>query len=349
MICMKKGRIKFMINERKRILVIRCGALGDLVYATSVIDALKLQFGNDTIIDFVCTPASGTLFNEDDRINQVFQLKHKKIPLWLSRQKKEIVRASKKEPYDILINFEFGKQFKSLVENVVAKKKVGALIEEIDFPHQVTHVVDSIKYMFRDIVSEDILKKSSPRVVGTNQKIVEEKFQLPSKYFLISPSNSHQKRNILNYRAWENHKWKELILKLSENIQVVIIGNKGENEFFDKIKPYPSNVIDLVGKTSLVELIGVINGACGLVSTDTGTAHIASSVDTEVFALIGPTPAKGTGPYQSMTNKVHIISSHQPCSPCYKTPVMKACKDNICMKEITVDMVYTQIKSAKLL
>ena len=30
--------------KSKRILIIRCGALGDLVYATSVIDALKKEF-----------------------------------------------------------------------------------------------------------------------------------------------------------------------------------------------------------------------------------------------------------------------------------------------------------------
>jgi len=56
----------------KKILIIRCGALGDLVYATSVIDALKYEYGEDTIIDFVSTPGSGTLFDLDYRINKVF-------------------------------------------------------------------------------------------------------------------------------------------------------------------------------------------------------------------------------------------------------------------------------------
>ena len=77
----------------KRILIIRCGALGDLVYATSVIDALKSQFGDETIIDFVSTLGTGTLFNADSRVNQVFPLKHKKIPIWLSSQKKDIIQA----------------------------------------------------------------------------------------------------------------------------------------------------------------------------------------------------------------------------------------------------------------
>ncbi|MBU1658473.1 glycosyltransferase family 9 protein, partial [bacterium] len=127
------------------------------------------------------------------------------------------------------------------------------------------------------------------------------------------------------------------------------VGNKGEDVFFEKLKPFPKTVIDLVGKTSLVDLVGVIEGACGLVATDTGTAHIASALNTEVFALIGPTPDNQTGPYQSQTNRVHIISANLSCSPCYKTQVMKNCKDNICMKQITVEQVYDRIVSANLL
>ena len=327
----------------KRVLVIRCGALGDLVYATSVIDALKLEYGEDTVIDFVCTPGSGGLFKSDSRVNLVFSLKHKKIPIWLSSQKKEIIKASKENPYDLLINFEYGKQFKSLIDGVVAKKKIGALVEDIDIPSDIKHMVDITKYMFKDIVSDKVYQKSFPKIVGTSKEEVRKKYGLSDSYIVISPSNSHQKRNILNYRAWENNSWIELIKKLSLVRKIVIVGNRGEDEFFDKLKPYPKGVIDLVGKTSLVDLIGVIDGSCGLVSTDTGTAHMASALETEVFAIIGPTPADVTGPYRSPTNKVHIISSNKDCSPCYKTKVMRECRDNICMKDISVEIVYDKI------
>lgn len=333
----------------KRILIIRCGALGDLVYATSVIDAMKFQFGDDTIIDFVCTPSTASLFEYDNRVNKVFHLKHKKIPIWLSFDKKEIIKSSKEEEYDILINFEYGKQFKSLLKSIRAKEKIGALLEDIDIPQNLSHVVDTTKYLFKSIVDLEVYEKSFPKLIGTNKKLLKEKYKLPKNYIIISPSNSHQKRNILNYRAWKNSSWKDLILKLQNDTQVVIIGNKGEEEFFNKLTPYPDGVIDLVGKTSLVDLIGIIDSAIGLVATDTGTAHISSSVNTPVFALIGPTPANVTGPYKSPNNKVFIITSNLPCSPCYKTEVMKNCKDNICMKEITVDMVYNTIKSASLL
>ncbi len=332
-----------------RVIIIRCGALGDLVYATSVIDALKLQYGQDTIIDFVCTPGSGTLFNSDKRVNKVFGLKHKKTPIWLSSQKKEIIKASKENPYDILINFEFGKQFTSLVRNIQAKQKIEASVESKKIPSNITHMVDITKYIFKTLVSDEVFNISYPKIVGTAKNKIDEKYNLEEDYIIISPSNSHQKRNIINYRAWENESWKELIRKLNNEVQVVIVGNKGENEFFDKLKPYPKNIINLVGLTSLVDLIGIISQARGLVATDTGTAHMASAVNTPTFALIGPTPANVTGPYQSPTNKIYIISSNQHCSPCYKTQVMKNCKNNICMKQISVKQVFETIKSAKLL
>lgn len=328
----------------KSILIIRCGALGDLVYATSVIDALLLEFGSNTKIDFVCTPGTSTLFKADYRVDKVFPLKHKKIPILFSRQKKDIIQISKHAPYDILINFEYGKHFTSLVNRIRATKKI--LATEQKAPSNILHMVDKTKFVFKTIVSDSVYSQSFPRLIGTPKKEIHLKYNLPEKFIIISPSNSHQQRNIINYRAWNNGSWKELIQLLHDTISIVIIGNKGEDDFFNQIKPYPNNVIDLVGKTSLVDLISIIESARALIATDTGTAHIASAVSTEVFALIGPTPAYETGPYQSPKNRVHIISSNQDCSPCYKTQTMKDCKDNICMKEITSKKVYETISSA---
>lgn len=332
----------------KSILVIRCGALGDLVYATSVIDALKLQFGNETTIDFVCTPGSGSLFSRDPRINRVFPLKHKKIPISFSPQKREIIKHSQKNPYDLLINFESGKQFKSLLCAIVANQKVGHFFTNMSIPKDVIHMVEIAKLSFKDVVSKDIYKLSFPKLIGTPDHELNLEKDLSDRYFIVSPSNSHQKRHILNYRAWQNSSWIELIEKLSRDIEVVVVGSKGEDKFFNLLKPYPKNVVDLVGKTSLPDLVTIIKNATGLIATDTGTAHIASATNTEVFALIGPTPAEQTGPYKSPTNKVHIISANLECSPCYKTELMKKCKDNLCMKNISVERVYNSIKSASL-
>lgn len=333
----------------KSVLVVRCGALGDLVYATSIIDALKHQFGKETHIDFVTTPGISKLFDKDNRVDTIFTLKHKKVPVLFSGDKQKVIKYAKKKPYDLLVNLESATYFKQLCDKVDADKKVGFGYSDIIVPEGITHMVEIMKYVFKDAVSETNFNNAYPKLVGTPKDEVKTKFGLQENYLIISPSNSHQKKNRLNYRAWENESWKKLIQILSSKIQVVIIGNKGEEIFFEKLRPFSEGVIDLVGKTSLPELIGVIEGANGLVATDTGTAHIASAVNTEVFALIGPTPADQTGPYQTPYNKVHIISANLECSPCYKTDVMKNCTENLCMKRISVQMVFDTINSAKLL
>lgn len=335
------------LQDVKRVLILRCGALGDLVYATSVIDALRIQYGSDTVIDFICTPGTAKLFEFDPRVNHVFHLRHKKLPIWLSPQKRAIIRSSEENPYDLFINFEMGKQFLSLSKAINAKHKTGWFFSQPDFSNSM-HMVDICKSFYAPIVEAEILKDASPRIMGKLFSEVQNKLSLPDKFLVLSPSNSHNKKSRLNYRAWPQSHWKSLIALLPPELPIVIVGGKGEEGFFEAIKPYPGNVIDLVGKTSISEMIAIIDQAKGLIVTDTGTAHIASALNTPVFCLIGPTPAHLTGPYQSQTNEVHILSTHLSCSPCYKTEVMKQCKDNICMKQITPIMVFESIKSANL-
>lgn len=122
---------------------------------------------------------------------------------------------------------------------------------------------------------------------------------------------------------------------MSENgMHGVFTGGKGEQAFFERLGPLPPGIVSLVGQTSLPELIGLIQVARGVVSTDTGPSHIAAAVNTPVCTLIGPTNFKRTGPYNTDNNKVQIMSAKLPCSPCYHTERLKNCKKNKCMYAI---------------
>ncbi|PLY09878.1 MAG: glycosyltransferase family 9 protein [Arcobacter sp.] len=336
-----------MEQKIKKVLIIRCGALGDLVYSTSVIDALRYEYGENTQIDFLTTPINAQLFKNDPRVNQLFFLKHKKFPILLSPQKQALIKHSRNYPYDLLINFEMGKQFKSLVEKVEAKKKSGWFSEEIHITK--THMVEICKEFYKSSISQENMNKSFPKLFGANFEEVKNRFNLPDKYLVFSPSNSHNRKKGLNYRAWPHKHWKKLLSLVPNNMPVVLIGAKGEEAFFEPLKPYSKNVIDLVSKMSIPMMISVVEHAKALVVTDTGTAHIASAVNTPVFCLIGPTPSEETGPYKTPFNQVEVIKANLPCSPCYKTEVMKECQFNECMEKITPEKVINRLSLANIL
>lgn len=340
------------LENIKSILIIRSGALGEAIFAMPAIDALVQQYGENIKIDWVGTPLASALFKHNPYISKVFHLKHRRVPIFFSREKRAIINHSKKEPYDILINLEGGHIFYPLCESIHARHKFGMPYNQIiglgETNAQIglppPHAVESLKTIYQDCIDPEILKNSFPKLYGDDKSTVKQSFDLPEKYIIIAPSNSHHNSSKINYRAWPLDKWKELISLLSKEHKLVIIGNKGEESYFKDLEPYPdTNVIDLVGKTSLTELITVIEMAQLTLTTDTGPSHISAAVNTPTFTLIGPTDSHGTGPYATPNNIVKVISENLECSPCYPTGQIKFCRDNICMKSIEVSRVYGEV------
>lgn len=330
-----------ILENIKRVLIIRCGALGETIFALPVVEALKQQYGENIEIDWVGTPAASALFKLDQRINRIFHLKHRRFPIIFSKEKRTIIKHSKKYPYDLLINLESGHIFYPLVKKIVATHKLGMPYNQIrGMPNP--HVIDSLKTMYESIIDPVIIQNSYPVLFGEETSAVEQRFALPKHYIVINASTSHHRK--FAHRAWPIDHWKELIEYLAPIYNVVIIGGKGEDAFFDSLRPFSSSVIDLVGKSTLPELITIIRDAEIIITADTGPSHIASAVNTRTFALFGPSNPKGTGPYPTPFNDIHIMSMNLECSPCNATARIKSCTDNQCMKQILPSMVANAIK-----
>ncbi len=332
-----------LLKNVKSVLIIRCGALGDLVCATAVSEALVKEYGSDIRIDWVCTPGSSKLLSHDPHVNQIFLLKHKKVPVLFSTQKRAVINHSKQNPYDLMINLETGKQFFGLAQAVKARHKVGA---PFTYPGKSTdgmHIVDYLKMTAATAISSTALEKSHPKLYGTPWEEVKKKYSLPDSYLMLNPSNSHNKRNKINYRAWPESYWSELVEKLSSKETLLITAGPSEAPSLSYLQPLSSQFIDLIGKTSIPDLITIISHAKAIVTTDTGPTHIASATNTPIFVLMGPTPPS-TGPYKTPYNQIKVLSANLECSPCYGTAVMKACQVNICMKKIMPDEVVAAIE-----
>ena len=318
-----------------RILVIRAGQLGDTAYASSIIEPLRHHFGNDILIDWVAKTGMGNIFREDPRINNIFEVKSRRLPIPFNQHKLRIIFHSLKNPYVLVINLESGSIFNGVMRLIRAKKKVGMPYQFFSEPPE-SHAVENLKLIYKSFLNASDLEFSIPSLIGTNPNRVKSKFNLPGLYYVLVPANSHlEKSSSINHRAWPIQHWQELMRLMSEaGLNGVIIGGKNDMSFFNQFENYPPNIISLVGQTNFPQLIGLIQGAQGVITTDTGPSHIAAAVNTPVYALIGPTNYKRTGPYKTETNQVHILTVNLPCSPCYHTEKIKTCTNNLCMQEI---------------
>jgi len=127
------------------------------------------------------------------------------------------------------------------------------------------------------------------------------------------------------------------------NARVAIVGASKDTYLAMEIANLMHNKpIILAGKTNLKQLGALLERANLMVSADSGPMHIACAVATPTIVLFGPTSQEITGPRGK--GKCIIIQKNTDCQvPCYKLD----CKDNRCMKIISVEEVISEIKKIK--
>lgn len=91
--------------------------------------------------------------------------------------------------------------------------------------------------------------------------------------------------------------------------------------------------INLIGQTSLDELIDELARCRLLLTNDTGTMHLATLIDVPVVAVFGSTEPRLTGP---LSANATVVRRHVECSPCF----LRECPIDLrCMHAISVDEV----------
>jgi heptosyltransferase-1 len=153
----------------------------------------------------------------------------------------------------------------------------------------------------------------------------------------------------LHGTTWENKHWPEsywiALAKQTEstgNALLLLWGNPMEKERAERIASAVSNAT-VLPKMSLEEIVGVLDGALGIVSVDTGLGHLAAALAIPTVSLYGPTNPTRTGMYGQ--NQVHLASNFS-CSPCLK----RGCSylgekpvDPPCFTSLSPERVFQQL------
>jgi ADP-heptose:LPS heptosyltransferase len=101
---------------------------------------------------------------------------------------------------------------------------------------------------------------------------------------------------------WSPRRFAELAgaLRAELGIPLVLTGGPEDRVLFAEtlaLTAGHAGVHDLVGATSVPELIALLRRACLFVGCDTGPMHLAAAVGTPVVALFGPADPRRTGPW----------------------------------------------------
>lgn len=103
-------------------------------------------------------------------------------------------------------------------------------------------------------------------------------------------------------RLWGVERYVELahlLLDTDPRTRFVLTGSSAERFLAKRFSQRIPNAVDLVGRTSLLELAAVMTRLNAFATQDTGPLHVAAAMGTPLVALFGPTDPARTGPYPS--------------------------------------------------
>lgn len=119
-------------------------------------------------------------------------------------------------------------------------------------------------------------------------------------------------------------------------LRVVLTGGPGEGEIGRDIEAaMEEKPLNLIGLTSIREMMAIIALCRLMVSNDSGPMHVAAALGVPIVAVFGATDHTTTYPW---TDRHRVVRAEVDCAPCLK----RQCPtDHRCMEAVTADDVLS--------
>jgi heptosyltransferase I len=288
----------------ENLCIVRLSALGDVTHAVPVLRAIQRAWPA-TRITWVCATIEHKLLSIIDGVR--FVTLDKKAG-W--RGYRDLRRQLNGESFDIMLQMQVSARANLAGACVKAKIRLGLDKARARDFHQLfmTHAVPAAVKQHQ--VQSHL---AFARALGLNaeepvwdfpvseesRRYAEKMLPGDQRSLLISPCSSHVHRNWLadRYADVADH----AIHK--HDMRVVLTGGPSEVEtrMCDEIEAaMRGNAINLVGKISLDQLMGLLERADVVLSPDSGPAHMANALGKPVVGLHACTWSIRGGPYHSL-------------------------------------------------
>lgn len=299
-----QGQTLFSHSKIHSICILRLSAIGDVCHAVSMVQQLTLQLPSAQITWVVGKIEMQLLEGLPDIEFVVFD---KSMGLEGYRALRQKFKSRK---FDVLLHMQVALRASLASLCIQAKFKVGfdrkrakegqwLFTNRTIEPQKTPHVLEGF-HAFARVLGVNI--KGDPQW----EMPIDEEHELfasklletgdgKSHFAVISPAASKIERNwhSLGYAAAAEYLFKK-------GFTVVLCGGpaKSERDLANEIiRNVNIHIIDLVGKTSLKQLLGVLTKVDLVIAPDTGPAHMAVTVGTPVIGLYAHSNPLRTGPY----------------------------------------------------
>jgi lipopolysaccharide heptosyltransferase I len=326
------------------ILVVRLGALGDIVHTIPAAAALRHAFP-DARIDWLVEARHRSLVDLVTGIDRAVVLERPSLAGWL-----DVVRRMRDVAYDVAIDFQGLMKSAVLARVSGAHRVIGFSIWHLrekgarpfyseiyrDTPaERADHIVRQNLTLLRSLgVSDTTIRFPLADVRSRALDDVRAALGGEHPFALINPG-----------AAWPNKRWPPerfgevaAFLREVRGLPSFVLWGPGEEGLAGAVQERSSGAARTAPATRVGDLVALCRAASLMVSGDTGPLHIAAAVGTPTVSLFGPTDPQRNGPWSPDDT---TVSRYGACGCHYER---RCRKDNWCLESIDVAEVTAAIQ-----
>lgn len=337
----------FSSNEPNHFLIISTTGLGDTLWGTPAIRALKETYcGCHTSV--LTSPSGYELLKENPYIDSLFTFKKGYSNFFLLPR---LLKSLRQKRFEVIFIFHtsdrimFPLAFFAGAERIIGisdrNKRLDFILTKLfDFPlpmHGIEERLALVKEVGADTKEEEIEIFLTEREKKLAKEFLRDK-GINEDFLLVGLHPGAQKP----YKCWPAQNFIEAGNLLSEKFKckIIITGDSKERALSAEIASKINGSVSIAGILSIRETAALIENMNLFITNDTGPMHIAFALRTPTVALFSPTNPELYGPYAGR-GIFRIIAKPVICNPC----IGKKCDVPKCMAQITVLEVFAAIKS----
>lgn len=329
---------------KKRILIVKLSALGDVILSVPSIRAVRERFP-DAWISVLVGRKSRKIIRNCPYVNDAIVYEEEGPRLW-SALKMAMLLA--KEDFDIVLDLQNNRLSHLIAFLCGARTRAGHDNGKWSFllnrrARGSSGAMPPLEHQFM------VLKLLGIETVDKKLELWTEKDEEASvsdfmRSQWVAPSQTLVGINPGSSPRWPTKQWPiENFAKLCDelakhNIRVVITGSREDAALAEELLRQTRNKpINAVGKTTITELISLVRRCQVFISSDSAPMHIASGVNVPLIAIFGPTdPRRHLVP----PSRYQVFWKEVQCSPCY----LRSCPIGlVCMKRIEVQEILDAV------
>lgn len=304
------------------ILIVKLGALGDVINTLPL--AILLKEHLDARICWVTAPLSYPILNGHEAVDQTICFDRRRgisaIP--------SLLHQLRSQPFDLVLDLQRILKSGVICTLTMTGRRIGfdrRRCKELTWllPFERITASDPNAHMVHQYLEfAHHLGIPSQPVEWRIRKGGDKPSGLPDTYVVLNVGATKP----ANRWSVEGFARLAQMVRRQHGMPCVLTGGPEDAPMAERIQSIANGGIhNLVGKTSLPELIDVIDAATAVVTCDTGPMHLATALGKRVIALFGPSDHRRTGPFRGK-----VIQANIACAPCNR----KECSKPLCMEAI---------------